>query len=135
MDVEMPIVGVRITDGDWDTTWLTDQAGWLEGTAFPTWTGNTALTAHVWDAWNQPGPFFGLKELLFGDRFYIHAWGQVYTYEVRDSLMVSPHNLSVLGHSEYDVVTLLTCESYSPWRGEYRYRRAVKAVLIDISPE
>jgi len=111
------------------------QVGWLEGTAFPTWAGNTALTAHVWDAWNQPGPFFELKKLQYGDRFYIHAWGQLHTYEVRDSLKVYPSSLGVLGHSDYDVVTLLTCESYSRWMDEYRYRRAVKAVLVDVAPD
>jgi LPXTG-site transpeptidase (sortase) family protein len=135
LGVEMPIVGVPRTDSGWDVTWLEDQAGWLEGTAFPTWTGNTALTAHVWDAWNRPGPFAKLKELAYGDRFRIHAWGRVYTYEVRDNLQVRPDDLAVLEHSEYDLVTLLTCEGYNLWTAEYRYRRAIQAVLVEVGPE
>ncbi len=135
LSIKMPIVGVKMTDGEWDTTWLVKQAGWLEGTAFPTWAGNTALSAHVWDQWNQPGPFHELKQMQYGDRFYIHAWGLIHTYEVNESLRVYPSNLEVLEHSDYDVVTLLTCESYSLWKGEYRYRRAVKAVLVDVAPE
>jgi LPXTG-site transpeptidase (sortase) family protein len=135
LGVEMPIVGVPRTESGWNVTWLEDQAGWLEGTAFPTWTGNTALTAHVWDAWNRPGPFAKLKELGYGDRLRIHAWGRVYTYEVRDNLQVRPDDLAVLGHSEYDLVTMLTCEGYNLWTAEYRYRRAVQAVLMEVGPE
>ena len=32
--VEMPITGVPLSDGEWDTTWLGDSAGWLEGSAW-----------------------------------------------------------------------------------------------------
>lgn len=135
IDVQMPIVGVPVSNDGWDVTWLGDNAGYLSGTAFPTWAGNTALTGHVWGANNTPGPFANLSELQHGDRFYIHAFGLVYTYEVRSTEKVYTSDLSVLGHSDYDIVTLLTCESWSFWMGEYRYRRAVQAVLMDISIE
>lgn len=133
--VALEIVGVPVVDGEWDVTWLSNQAGYLEGTAFPTWAGNTVLTAHVWDANNNPGPFSKLKSLKYGDVFYIHAFGQVYTYAVQNSQQVLPNDLGVLGHSDYDRVTLLTCESYSKEGDGYKYRRAVVAVLVDVAPE
>lgn len=133
--VELPIIGVPVVEGEWDVTWLSNQAGYLEGTAFPTWAGNTVLTAHVWDANNNPGPFSKLKSLKYGDVFYIHAFGQVYTYAVQNSQQVLPNDLGVLGHSDYDRVTLLTCESYSKEGDGYKYRRAVTAVLVDVGPE
>jgi hypothetical protein len=39
------IVGVS---SDWDVTWLGDSVGYLPGTAFPTWSGNTAIAGHVY---------------------------------------------------------------------------------------
>ena len=35
LGVKIAIVGVPKRDGTWNVAWLTDQAGWLEGSAFP----------------------------------------------------------------------------------------------------
>ena len=132
LDVEMDIVGVPLVNGDWDVSWLGSQAGYLYGTAYPTWVGNSVLTAHVWNADNRAGPFYHLKDLQYGDRFYIHAFGSTYTYEVRSNALVSANNLRMLEHSDYSLVTLITCESFNEASGEYLYRRAVQAVLVSV---
>jgi LPXTG-site transpeptidase (sortase) family protein len=116
-------------------TWLGNYAGYLEGTAFPTAQGNTGITAHVWDANNAPGPFANLKTLQHGDIIKIHAWGYVYTYSVRYNFLASPGNMASLSHEDYDWVTLLTCEQYSSLYDNYRYRRVVRAILVDVSTE
>jgi LPXTG-site transpeptidase (sortase) family protein len=135
LDVQMTIVGVGIVDGEWDVSWLGENAGWLQGTAFPTWEGNTGITGHVWNASNNPGPFANLRDLRYGDIVRIHAWGQVYTYEVQSNYKVLPGNTTPLQHEEYDWVTLLTCESYSEDEDGYLYRRAVRAVLVSIEDD
>ena len=134
LGVSMPIVGVPASTDGWNVTWLGDAAGWLEGSAFPTWAGNTVITGHVWDAYNQPGPFAELKTLHYGDTIEIYAWGQVYTYEVRESKVFWSRTASsrVFRHEETDVLTLLTCEGYNPFTGNYFFRRAVRAVLVDV---
>ena len=133
LDVSMSIVGVPQSDAGWDVNWLGENAGYLAGSAFPTWSGNTVITAHVWDAWNQPGPFSELKALKYGDQVQIHTWGLTYTYEVRDSNLVTMKNVrAVLQSEEYDWLTLVTCEFYNPFTGEYLFRRSVRAVLIDV---
>ena len=133
IDVSANIVTVPLVDGDWDVTWLGDNAGYLIGSAYPTWSGNTVLTAHNWTAFNQPGPFSKLKSLKYGDRIIIHAFGLTYLYEVRESKLVSPKNFdSALQHEEYDWVTLLTCEFYNPFSGNYLSRRMVRAVLVEV---
>ena len=136
LGLKMSIVGVPQTEDTWDVTWLGKDAGYLQGTAFPTWAGNTVLTAHVWDAFNKPGPFSKIKNLLYGDQVKIHAFGQVYTYEVRESRLVSQSNIhSALKHENLDWVTLLTCEDYKVSTKNYSYRRAVRAVLISAMAE
>ena len=41
---------------------------------------------------------------------------------------------SVLEHKESDWVTLLTCEDFGEYWGDYGYRRMVGAMLVDVSP-
>lgn len=133
LDVEMEIVGVPMVNGNWDASWLYRNAGWLEGSAYPTWQGNTILTGHVWDGNNTPGPFAKIRELRYGDQILINAWGQTYIYEVRESRAVLPGNVqAVFQHEEYDYLTLLTCEFYNPFTRNYVLRRMVRAVLVEV---
>ncbi len=133
LGINIPIVGVPQTENGWDVTWLGNAAGYLAGSAFPTWTGNTVITGHVWDAWNQPGIFSDLKTLGYGDQVQIHAWGQTYTYEVRESKLITTKNVKEAFQSEeYDWVTLVTCEFYNPFTGDYLFRRAVRAILVSV---
>lgn len=133
LGVSMDIVGVPQSGGEWDVSWLGNSAGYLSGSAFPTWAGNTVITGHVWDAYNRPGAFAGIKSLKYGDQVEIHAWGQTYTYEVRESKLITRNNVDGAFQSEqYDWVTLLTCEFYNPLSGEYLFRRAVRAVLVSV---
>jgi len=132
LGLDLPIVGVPLTGRGWDVTWLDDQAGYLEGTAYPTWAGNTAITAHVWDRDNNPGPFVELHTLQHGDQIIIHAWKLRHVYEVRKVMQVKPDTLRALPHSDYDMLTLITCKDYNESNGEYDWRIAVQAVLITI---
>src|SRR5690606_37581684 len=61
LGVALDIVGVPQNLNGWDVSWLSQgQAGYLYGTSYPTWQGNSVLTAHVWNADNSPGPFYAL---------------------------------------------------------------------------
>jgi LPXTG-site transpeptidase (sortase) family protein len=139
LQIEIPSLGVEAgivgVPNDWDVRWLGSSVGWLPGTAFPTWAGNTALTAHVYGPDGLPGPFVDLGRLGWGDEVVIHAWGQRYVYEVRQNYLARPSSLTPLQHEEYDWVTLLTCERYDEALGGYAFRRVVRAVLIDAAPE
>jgi LPXTG-site transpeptidase (sortase) family protein len=138
LGVKTTIVGVPQSDDEtaWDVSWLGNQAGWLNGTAFPSWSGNSVITGHVWDANNKPGLFVNLKQLKYGDQVKIHAWGQVYTYEVRDAQLVSPANVdTALQHEDQAWVTLVTCEDFSPLNAKYSYRRIVRSVLVRVTAE
>jgi LPXTG-site transpeptidase (sortase) family protein len=133
LGVSAEIVGVPGEDGNWDVSWLGEDVGWLEGSAYPTWQGNTVLTGHVWDADNQPGIFVNIKDLQYGDQLLIHAYGQTYVYEVRENRLLGTNDFdAVFKHEELDWVTLLTCEGFDPSTGQYSQRRMVSAVLISV---
>jgi LPXTG-site transpeptidase (sortase) family protein len=133
LGVEIPITGVPLVDGIWDVTWLGDQAGYLEGTAFPTWAGNSVLTGHVWNADNTSGAFARINTLWWGDKIIIHAWGQSYVYEVRELKKIEPNAITTaLKHRDLPWITLLTCKDYNEATGNYKSRVMVGAVLLDV---
>ena len=133
LNVRLPIVGVPSGDQGWDLTWLAAQAGYLEGTAYPTHSGNSALTAHVTLPNGKPGPFARLGDLRWGDRVVVHAYGQQYVYEVRSVTRVNGGDLRPLGHKDQAWLTLITCRTYDEASGRYLHRLVVQAVLVDVA--
>jgi uncharacterized repeat protein (TIGR01451 family) len=53
LGAKIPIVGVPLVDNNWDVSWLWRDAGWLNDTVFPSWKGNSALTA-MWSCQMAP---------------------------------------------------------------------------------
>ena len=131
-NVSLPIVGVPFNNSGWDLTWLSRQIGYLEGTAYPTWSGNTGLTAHVYNADGTPGPFVNLHLLKWGDKVLVHAYGKVYTYEVRSVERVAPSQLNALRHEQESTLTLITCQGFDESKDAYTWRVVVKAVLVGV---
>jgi LPXTG-site transpeptidase (sortase) family protein len=126
------IMGVPFGDGGWDLTWLRREVGYLEGTAFPSLPGNTALTAHVYLSNGLPGPFVHLPDLRWGDEIVLYAGGMRYLYKVREVRHVAPDDLTVLEHETYDWLTLITCEGYDEATDAYQRRVAVRAILVQV---
>ncbi len=113
-------------------TWLADQVGWLEGSAFPSYMGNSVLTAHVYLPSGYPGPFVNLSQLAWDDQIIVHAYGQQFVYQVRTKEIIRPDNSSVFQHEELPWLTLLTCKGYNEATESYDYRVLVKAVLVEV---
>ncbi len=135
LGVKASIVGVPRTNSGWDVKWLWKQAGWLQGTAFPTWAGNSVITAHVTLPDGQKGPFAELAKLGWGDQVIIHAYGQRYIYEVRINRVIRPNAISPFQHEEKSWVTLLTCVGYNESTNTYRQRLETRAVLVKVESE
>jgi LPXTG-site transpeptidase (sortase) family protein len=133
INVKTGIVGVELKDGNWDVSWLQDQAGWLDGTAYPTWTGNSVLTAHSVNKDGKAGIFSKLKSLKNGEYIFVYNNGYRYTYKVVSNTTVKPNDISVLAHEEKAYITLITCDNYNEKTGVYLNRVAVRALLVDVS--
>jgi len=133
LGVSREIVGVALAEEGWDLTWLQDSIGYLENTAFPSLPGNTALTAHAYLPDGTPGPFVNLGSMAWGEQINLYVNGLKYTYEVRQVRRVLPENISVLGHEEYDWLTLITCEGFDEQSDGYLRRVVTRAVLVEVS--
>ncbi|MCZ2126194.1 MAG: sortase [Anaerolineales bacterium] len=138
LKLKTPIVGVPIDpkNGEWDLRWLADNIGWLDGTAYPTHSGNSLITAHSTLASGLDGPFSKLDSLRYGDQIIVHLGGQKYVYEVRSNQTVKPSAIaSVMKHEEKPWLTLITCKTYDEKSAEYLNRTVVRAVLVSVSGE
>ena len=133
LGVNTSIVGIPRAGESWDVTWLGQSAGYLQGTAFPTWPGNSVIAGHVYNSDGRPGPFVGLDRLSYGSVIDIYAWGQTYIYSVRENRLTTAHDASVFQHEDYSWLTLLTCQGYDQAAGAYKWRRVVRAVLVKVT--
>src|SRR6266487_1806187 len=134
IQVDSSIVGVESKNGSWDVSWLQNQVGWLNGTAYPTWSGNSVLTAHVVNADGKAGVFSKLKALGLGEYIFVYNSGYRYTYKVVSNTIVQPTDSSVMRHEDKPYLTLITCDTYDEKTGTYLHRVAVHAVLVDVRP-
>ncbi len=135
LKVRSNIVGVPFdeTKNDWTLTWLYKDVGWLQNTAFPTYNGNSVLTAHAFLADGTPGPFEKIGSLKYGDRIVVLLDGQKYIYEVREVKRVRPWAVNAaLKHEEKPWLTLVTCQQYDETSKQYLYRLVVRAALIAV---
>lgn len=135
LGIKIPIVGVPLKNGTWNVSWLGNQAGWLQGTAFPSWNGNSVLTSHVYLSNGLAGPFVNLYKLKFGDKLIVHAYGQKYTFEVQTNAILEPTDLSAFKHEEKPWLTLATCKEYDEKSKAYRKRVVVRAILVSAIAE
>ncbi len=132
--IKANIVGVPQSENNWDVKWLGNDAGWLNGTAFPSWEGNSVLTGHVMGADGLPGPFAKLQDLGYGERVIVHMLDQQYVFEVRNKRLVRPDSTSfAFEHLEGDsYLTLVTCSGYNEEGDTYSFRRIIRAVLVEV---
>ncbi len=132
--VNTEIVGVPKIDNQWEVSWLGDRSGYLEGTTFPTWKGNSAVTGHVYDSDGNPGIFHDLKDLSWGDEILIYAYGQIYVYEVRmvDNYVCPDDTRSIYQNEDYPWLTLVTCRGYDEKTDTYAWRVVVRAIQTKI---
>lgn len=104
IEVDLPIY-----HGTSDAT-LQKGVGHLEGTSLPVGGADqhSVLTAHRGLA--QATLFDHLDQVVVGDTFTIEVFGEVLTYQVRDTRVVLPEDTETLyPQSGEDLVTLVTC--------------------------
>lgn len=75
--------------------------------------GNSVFFGHSSNDWWEPGNykfvFVLLDKLVVGDTFTINYNSEQYTYQVTETKVVSPADVSVLSQTSTPTVTLITC--------------------------
>ena len=133
LGIKENIVGVPMVNGKFDVSWLGNQIGWLDSTAYPGLAGYSVLTGHVYDANGQPGSFRWLARLTYNDDVIVHINGQRLIYRVRSVVeQADPDTLwKGIKHEQNPWVMLITCRGYDEKTNTYRWRTVVRAVLVD----
>ncbi len=103
INVDAPVV----LGDDWES--LKKGAGHHIGSANPGERGNCVISAHN-DIYGEI--FRDLPELNVGDEILVHTQTQVYRYEVEQTRIIAPTEVSVMAPTSTPVLTLITCYPY-----------------------
>lgn len=84
-----------------------------KGTALPGQQGNIFITGHssyyLWSSGSYKDVFALLDKLSAGDKIYLQYEGAIFTYEVTQSIVIEPDDLSVLRQTNEKTLSLMTC--------------------------
>jgi LPXTG-site transpeptidase (sortase) family protein len=133
LDLNIPILGVPFVENGWDASWLGGSAGWLNGTAYPGYVGNSVIVGHVYLPSGLAGPFVDLETLKWGDHIIIHEGDRTLTFVVRTVEVLDPDDASIMAHADKPTLTLVTCKGYNELTGHYNNRVVVKAILVNVN--
>ncbi len=72
--------------------------------------------------------------MTYGDNIIIHLDGQQYIFELRNTRLTRPETTAfAFEHlEEKSYLTLITCQDYDPATDSYRFRRVIRAVLMEV---
>ena len=120
------------------STWLIgglkQEVAWMGDTSWPGLGGNTGLAGHVDLADGSDGPFRFLFDLQPGDEVILHTEQNIYTYLVREQVVVEDYDLSVIEATEKPQITLITCTDWDTELRVYLKRLVIFSDLIDVKP-
>ncbi len=118
----------------WLINGLREEVAWLGNTSWPGLGGNTALAAHVTVRGLGDGPFRYLDQLTAGDEIVIFTERYIYTYRVRENLVVNTDETWVTEPTENTQLTLITCTDWDLEIEAYLKRLVVFADLEKAEP-
>ncbi len=109
-----PIITAIRTADSWETRYLGDAVGLLEGTS---WLddpgGNIVLAGHVETALGTPGPFAHLFEALPGDEVILREGERTAVYRVVTVERAAPDAMEYVAQDGRPRLTLITCADWS----------------------
>ncbi len=106
-----------------DAHTLSESVGHVPSTALPGESGNFALAAH------RDTLFRGLKDIHLNDLITFQTENQTFTYQVENTRIVKPTDVSVLRPDGGQTLTLITCYPFY-YVGSAPERFIVRARLV-----
>lgn len=137
--VDAVIVNAPRVGNTWESSHLTSQVGHMEATAYPGQGSNVVLVAHRYLSIRNgqpanPGPFALLDRLRPGDQILVHSAGTVYTYTMTEQLQITRRDTWIIGETDGEMVTLMTCDAWNPTTLTYDKLLVVRGRLADARP-
>lgn len=118
----------------WLITGLRQEVAWMGNTSWPGLGSNTSLAGHVTVAGMGDGPFRHLDELPAGDVVILYTEKNMYTYNVRESLVTDDGDMTVTLPTGNPQITLITCVDWDQETRTYLERLVVVADLVRSEP-
>ena len=113
----------------WDLTTLGQDIAVLDDVPGQSTENNIIIAGHVTVRNGSNGPFRYLWKLNPGEKIILHDDQFVYTYIVRDQVLVYPEDSSVLADTSHPQLTLITCHTWDEETLSYLRRLVVFADL------
>lgn len=135
IDVYAPVVPLNLrvfpdNNVTWDTSEITSQVGYLQGTAWLGEGGNTVLGGHSELDGRAPTVFYDLDKVALGDEIIITEDGRELRYVVVSLQAVAPDDLSAIQPTTSERLTIITCDTTSFDDDEYNRRVVVVAERV-----
>jgi len=118
------------------------EVAWYNWSSAPGTGSNAVFAGHV--TWSGAAVFYDLERLQRGEEIVLRgADGTQLRYTVEENFLVDPHDpsaLSVMGPTEDDVITVITCGGTffytgdATFGGDYTNRRVVRARFTEATP-
>lgn len=118
----------------WQIAGLKQEIAWMGDTSWPGLGKNTGLAGHVTLVDGSDGPFRYLSDLRAGDVVSVYTQENIYTYKVREQLVVEDADFYVLQPTDKAQLTLITCTNWDQDLKLYLNRLIVYADLDTIEP-
>lgn len=132
LKVNAEIVSKPYSELTWDISNLGHDVAALEDIPNQTSDNNLVFAGHVTVRNGSHGPFRYLFRLTPGDRVILQDENLIYTYIVREQILVYPEESSVLNDTPHQQLTLITCTTWDEETLSYLRRRVTFADLEKI---
>ena len=129
LKVNASIISKPYSELTWDLSNLEQNVAVLKDIPVQNSDNNVVMAGHVTVRDGSHGPFRYLFRLNPGDNVILKDDNYVYTYVVREQLVVYPEESSVLNDTSHPQLTLITCTNWDEDTSTYLRRRVIFADL------
>jgi LPXTG-site transpeptidase (sortase) family protein len=134
LKINTSLVSMPYSEVSWDLSTLGQNIALLADIPNQTSFTNIVLAGHVTVRDGSNGPFRNLWRLNPGDQILLEDKYNIYTYTVREQIVVYPEDASVLADSPNPQLTLITCTTWNEETLSYLRRRVIIADLERVDP-
>jgi LPXTG-site transpeptidase (sortase) family protein len=132
LKVNASIISKPYSELTWDLSNLGQEVAFLTDIPNQTSEKNVVLAGHVTVRDGSHGPFRYLWKLNSGDQVILRDKNSVYTYSVREQILVYPEETSILNDTPEPQLVLITCTTWDEDTLSYLRRRIIIADLESI---